>query len=60
MEDPQKKLLEIFKDAQEITLKDVSIDADQIGFEVRSGGGGIPPQIPIQIQYNAALSFGGF
>jgi len=33
MEDPQKKLLEIFKDAQEITLKDIFIDADQIGFE---------------------------
>ncbi|NVM03763.1 MAG: hypothetical protein HWN67_15645 [Candidatus Helarchaeota archaeon] len=51
MEDPQKKVLEIFKDAEEISFKDISIDADQIGFEVRSGSGEILPQIPIRIQY---------
>ena len=43
MENLPKKLKELFKDAEEITLKDVFIDADQIGLEIQMGGGGVPP-----------------
>lgn len=52
MEDLSTKIREMFKNADEITLKDISIDADQIGFEIKAGTGGIPPQIPIRVQYN--------
>lgn len=50
MEDLPKKLKELFKDAEEIKLKDVFIDAEQIGFEIKMGGGGVPPQVPVTLQ----------
>ncbi|MFX1450559.1 MAG: CO dehydrogenase/acetyl-CoA synthase subunit delta [Promethearchaeota archaeon] len=50
MEDLPKKLRELFKDADEITLKDVFIDAEQIGLEIKMGGGGVPPQVPVTLQ----------
>ncbi|MHA1386022.1 MAG: hypothetical protein ACTSR3_19895, partial [Candidatus Helarchaeota archaeon] len=50
MENLPKKLKELFKDAEEITLKDVFIDADQIGLEIKIGGGGVPPQVPVTLQ----------
>ena len=50
MEDLPKKLREMFKDAEEITLKDVFIEADQIGLEVKIGSGGVPPQVPVSLQ----------
>lgn len=53
MEDPHVKIRNLFENAEEITLKDVTINAENIGFEIRSGSGEITPQIPIRIQYNS-------
>ena len=58
MEDPRAKLLKIFKDAEEVRLKNVSINADSIGFEIKPGAGGVPPQIPIRVQYNNQIFTG--
>ncbi|MHA1380596.1 MAG: hypothetical protein ACTSRG_19690 [Candidatus Helarchaeota archaeon] len=52
MEDRLTGLKKLFEDASKITLKDISISAENIGFEIRSGSGGLTPQIPIRVQYN--------
>ncbi|MHA1298970.1 MAG: hypothetical protein ACTSO9_05940 [Candidatus Helarchaeota archaeon] len=52
MEDLRSRIKNLFENAEEIILKNVSISSENIGFEIRSGSGGIPPQIPIRIQYN--------
>ncbi|MFX1450560.1 MAG: hypothetical protein ACFFCM_06945 [Promethearchaeota archaeon] len=58
MEDPISKLRELFKDTDEITLNDISINAEKIGFEIKTGTGGIPPQIPIHVNYNNQIFSG--
>ena len=57
MDDVRKKLTEMLEDAEEITLKNFTLNAENIGFEIKPGGG-VPPQLPIRLVFNNQMFTG--
>ena len=58
LDDIRTKLKEMLENAEEVTLKNFTLNAENIGFEIKSGGG-VPPQLPIRLVFNNQM-FAGY